>query len=67
MKLIDLAHVNEAVNESCTCGGGGPGACCPACEVWHRLQICEPLEIDYKTLHELEERMRQQTGGDHAA
>jgi hypothetical protein len=36
--MITLADVREAVNASCTCGGGEPGACCPACEVWHRLR-----------------------------
>lgn len=32
-------QVRMAVHESCSCGGRGPDdGCCPACEVWHRLQ-----------------------------
>jgi hypothetical protein len=27
----------RAVNAACTCGGGEPGRCCPACAVWHAL------------------------------
>lgn len=30
-------EVAEAINESCTCSGGGPGECCAACNVWHEL------------------------------
>lgn len=37
-RTVTLADVREAVNASCTCGGAEPGACCPACEVWHRLR-----------------------------
>jgi hypothetical protein len=30
--------VQCAVNDTCSCGGKGPqDGCCPACEVWHRL------------------------------
>lgn len=30
-------QIRTAVNASCTCGGGGPDDCCPACAVWHTL------------------------------
>ena len=30
--------LRAAVDDACTCGGGGPGDCCPACEVWHALR-----------------------------
>jgi len=30
-------QIREAVDAACTCGGGDPGHCCPACDVWHRL------------------------------
>ncbi len=42
-KLDILNHTNEhslrdAVNASCSCGGKALGdGCCPACEVWHRM------------------------------
>jgi hypothetical protein len=29
--------LRRAVNAACTCGGGEPGNCCPACEVWHAV------------------------------
>lgn len=32
---VRLSAIESAVNAACTCGGGGPGACCPACAVWH--------------------------------
>lgn len=39
MKKINLRHVEDAINATCNCGGKGPSdGCCPACEVWHRLQ-----------------------------
>jgi len=37
-KYNGLAGVAQAITASCTCGGTEPGSCCPACEVWHRLQ-----------------------------
>jgi len=37
-------QVEEAVRGACTCGGGGPGDCCPACEVWHRLVSGAPWD-----------------------
>lgn len=36
VRLIDI--IREAVNSACTCGGDGPGMCCPACEVWHSIK-----------------------------
>lgn len=30
-------HLLNAVNASCSCGGGALGGCCRACEVWHRF------------------------------
>lgn len=37
-KYWDERQVNLAVEASCSCGGKGPeDGCCPACEVWHRL------------------------------
>jgi DNA repair exonuclease SbcCD ATPase subunit len=30
--------LRHAVNMACTCGGDGPGDCCPACEVWHLMR-----------------------------
>lgn len=30
-------HLINAVNASCSCGGGALGGCCRACEVWHRF------------------------------
>ena len=38
MRLGDCRGIVDAVNEACTCGGGGPPDCCPACEVWHGIQ-----------------------------
>ena len=36
-------QIREAVNECCTCGGSGPSSDgCPACEVWHELEIKWP-------------------------
>jgi hypothetical protein len=29
--------ITRAVDAACTCGGGEPGHCCPACHVWHIL------------------------------
>lgn len=43
MKLGDLRGVVEAVNEACTCGGGGHDNCCPACEVYHAIR---DMEVD---------------------
>ena len=37
-QTVRLADVERAVNAACTCGGDGPGAGCPACEVWHALR-----------------------------
>lgn len=34
----DMRQLNHAVNENCTCGGGGPDDGCPACRVWHAMQ-----------------------------
>ena len=56
MKFVNLDHVREAVSESCTCGGGDPGLGCPACEAWHRIRTSRHIELDHKTLRELEER-----------
>lgn len=33
-----LVYLREAVDLACTCGGGGPGDGCPACEVWHMMR-----------------------------
>ena len=30
-------EIRRAVDAACTCGGGEPGHCCPACRVWHVL------------------------------
>jgi hypothetical protein len=36
---VELAEsLREVVNDVCTCGGGGPGDGCPACELWHRVR-----------------------------
>lgn len=36
--VYDELDVIEAVNATCSCGGKGPeDGCCPACEVWHRM------------------------------
>jgi len=40
-RLGDLRGIVEAVNEACTCGGGGPCECCPACEVFHGIKDME--------------------------
>ena len=37
MRLGDTRGFVEAINEACTCGGGGQGNCCPACEVYHSI------------------------------
>lgn len=34
---ITIEQFREAVNSSCTCGGGGPDEGCPACQVWHKI------------------------------
>lgn len=34
---LDIEALREAVYAFCECGGGAPGECCPACEVWHSL------------------------------
>ena len=37
VRAFIMHRFREAVNESCTCGGNGPGPdACPACMVWHR-------------------------------
>jgi len=37
-KSISERELVEAVNASCSCGGGHPDdGCCLACEVWHRV------------------------------
>ena len=41
VKLGDCQGFVEAVNEACICGGGGPGDCCPACEVFHAIKGME--------------------------
>jgi hypothetical protein len=41
MKLNDCPGFHDAVNEACTCGGGGPPDCCPACEVYHAVKDWE--------------------------
>jgi len=41
MKLGDCMGFVEAVDESCTCGGAGPGEGCPACEVFHSVKHLE--------------------------
>lgn len=41
MRLGDCRGIVETVNEACTCGGGGPGDCCPACEVYHGIKDME--------------------------
>lgn len=38
--------LREAVDDACTCGGGGPGDCCPACEVWYTMKR-EGFEITF--------------------
>lgn len=30
-------QIRRAVDAECTCGGGEPADCCPACKVWHGL------------------------------
>lgn len=37
-QLISLDDLRCAVNEYCTCGGGGLWGRCPACKVWHLLK-----------------------------
>ena len=37
--VYTMRRVEEAVNETCTCGGNGPGEGCLACEVWHATGI----------------------------
>ena len=33
-----LVHrVLVSVNDLCECGGGGPGDCCKACEIYYRI------------------------------
>ena len=47
-----INSVRHAVNASCTCGGKGPDdECCPACEVWHRLQGLEIVRTDIVRSH----------------
>lgn len=29
--------LRNAINERCTCGGGGPNECCTACDIWHAV------------------------------
>ena len=41
IRLGDCRGIVDTVNEACTCGGGGPPDCCPACEVWHGIQDME--------------------------
>ena len=38
-------EIIRAVNACCTCGGGGPGEkhTCPACEVYHTLNVAHGL------------------------
>ncbi len=40
-ELYTLEEIREAVNNQCTCGGGGPEDehTCPACQVWHELVL----------------------------
>lgn len=65
MKLINLGHVVNAINETCTCGGGGPGECCLACEVYHHLvSNLKAIEVDHKTAHEWESRANQRKDGE---
>lgn len=46
-----LEVLRHAVHEACTCGGGGPDMCCPACEVWHRYHGLE-ITTKHNTNHE---------------
>lgn len=41
MKFDDCRGFHDAINEACTCGGESPGACCPACEVYHAIKDWE--------------------------
>ena len=41
VKLRDCRGIAEAVNEACTCGGGGPDDGCPACKVFHAIRDME--------------------------
>ena len=36
-----MTALRMAVDAECTCGGGEPAHCCPACGVWHRLKKME--------------------------
>lgn len=35
---VDIMAVIRAVNKACTCGGGPPSKCCPACSVFHNIR-----------------------------
>lgn len=55
-------HLLNAVNASCSCGGGALGGCCRACEVWHRfVQSTEEGKWDENTFHEGLNEMARKT------
>ncbi len=37
-------QIEEACMHACSCGGGEPGHCCPACQMWHYLYPSEKAE-----------------------
>lgn len=42
LQLRTEREITNAHHAACTCGGAGPGAGCPACEMWHRLFPSDP-------------------------
>ncbi|NIQ97055.1 MAG: hypothetical protein GWN87_24925 [Desulfuromonadales bacterium] len=36
---VRCATLTRVVNALCNCGGGPPGECCLACEVYHRVKV----------------------------
>jgi hypothetical protein len=43
---VRVDALTAAVNEVCSCGGGPPGECCQACEVYHILRTRATDEAD---------------------
>lgn len=46
--ILSMQDVTEAVNEFCTCGGGGPLAGCVARKVYHAIRKTWRRKIDAK-------------------
>jgi hypothetical protein len=40
-----VERLRRAVNASCSCGGGEPGKCCAACDVWHAFKASGPEAV----------------------